>query len=77
MKGNLSEITNLLPVLIPLLILELGLMIFALVNIVKRKRVRGGNKVVWIIIVVLIQVIGPIIYFAVGREEEIVDGDKD
>lgn len=77
MKSNFSEIINLLPVLIPLLILELGLMIFALINIVKRKRVRGGSKAMWIIIVVLFQLIGPIIYFAFGREEEIIDGDKD
>jgi len=77
MKGNFSDIINLLPVLIPLLVLELGLMIFALVNIVKRKRVRGGSKALWIIIVVLFQLIGPIIYFAFGREEEIIDGDKD
>ena len=77
MSAKLSELISLLPVLIPIAVLELGLMIFALVNIITRKQVRGGNKAVWIIIVVLISVIGPIIYFAFGRKEEIIDSDKD
>jgi hypothetical protein len=76
MTNNLTQILSLLPLLIPILLLELGLMIFALVNIITRKQVRGGNKVVWILVVVLIQIIGPIVYFAFGRKEEIVDGDK-
>jgi len=75
--GDISEILKMLPVVIPRFILEIGLMVFALVNIVTRKRVRGGNKAVWIVIVVLISVIGPIIYFIFGREEEIIDRDQD
>ena len=77
MNGDFSELVKLLPVLVPVAVVELGLLVFALVNIVTRKRVKGGNKAVWIILVVLVSVIGPIIYFAFGREEEIVDGDKD
>ena len=77
MNGNAQEIIKALPFLIPLFLLEVGLLVAAIVNIATRKRVRGGNKAVWIIIVVLISFIGPIIYFAFGREEEIIDGDKD
>jgi hypothetical protein len=77
MIDNLSQILGLLPVLIPIALLEVGLMIFALINIITRKQVRGGIKAVWILVVVLIQIIGPIVYFAFGRKEEIIDGDKD
>jgi hypothetical protein len=77
MTDNIAQILSLLPILIPIVLLELGLMVFALINIVTRKQVRGGNKAVWILVVVLIQIIGPIVYFAFGRKEEIVDGDKD
>ena len=77
MNGDFSDLIKLLPVLLPVAVVELGLMVFALVNIITRKRVKGGNKVPWVILVVLVSVIGPIIYFAFGREEEIIDGDKD
>jgi hypothetical protein len=77
MNDNFQEIIGALPFLIPLFLLELGLLVAAVVNIATRKRVRGGNKALWIILVVVVSVIGPIIYFAFGRQEDIVDSDKD
>jgi hypothetical protein len=62
--------------LIPLILLQLGLMIWALLDVIKRERVKGGNKVVWILIIVLVNIIGPIIYLLVGREEDSVAGDQ-
>jgi hypothetical protein len=56
--------------LIPLILIELGLLAFALYDLIKRKRVRGGNRWVWGIIIVLVSIIGPILYFVLGREEE-------
>jgi hypothetical protein len=56
--------------IIPLFLIELGLMVFALYDLVKRKRVKGDNKWVWGIIIVLVNLIGPIVYLIVGREEE-------
>ncbi len=55
------------PFLIPLIILELTLAITALVHVLKNPHYKFGNKVMWVIIVVFIQIIGPIIYFAFGR----------
>jgi hypothetical protein len=55
--------------LIPVALLELGLMIWALVDVLRRERVRGDNKVVWILVIVLVNIIGPIIYFLLGRNE--------
>jgi hypothetical protein len=65
---------KLLPLLIPIILLELGLLVWALLDIIRRERVKGGNKVVWILVIVLINIIGPIVYFLFGREE---DSDKD
>jgi hypothetical protein len=66
-------IISLLPFLIPVFLLEIGLMVWALVDISKRERVKGNNKVVWILVVVLINLIGPIVYFLFGREEAPVE----
>jgi hypothetical protein len=75
MNTDLSKIIDLLPFLIPLIILEFTLMIIALIDIIKREKVTGNNKAPWILVVVIFQVIGPIIYFIFGRKESNVDGN--
>ena len=57
-----------LPLLIPIVVLELGLEIFCLVDIVRRPKTKGP-KWMWIVIVVLVNLIGPIVYLLIGREE--------
>lgn len=59
-----------LPILLPVILIELILMVTALVHVLRHPNYRFGNKVVWIVIVVFIQIIGPIIYFAFGRGED-------
>ncbi len=78
MEEGLQQILNILPVIIPLMILELALMVIALVDVIRREpqRVRW-NKVVWIVIIVAINIIGPIAYFIFGRQEAPLDSDKD
>ena len=66
----MDKIIEYLPFLIPILIAELALAITALVHVLKHPHYRFGNKAMWIVIVLLIQIIGPIIYFLVGRGEE-------
>ena len=64
-----------LPFLIPLFVLEIALMVIALVDLVKRERVRGSNKVVWALVIIFISIIGPIVYLLLGRGEGTVDSD--
>lgn len=58
------------PFLIPLLVAELALGITALIHVLKHPNYRFGNKVMWALIVMCVQIIGPIIYFIFGRGEE-------
>lgn len=55
-------------VVIPLLLIQVGLIVWALVDLAKRERVKGGSKIVWVLVVVLFEFIGPILYLAWGRE---------
>ncbi|HEY9122528.1 MAG TPA: PLD nuclease N-terminal domain-containing protein [Brevefilum sp.] len=64
-----DQIMKLLPLLIPLFLVQLGLMIAGIIDLVKREKTKGP-KWMWVIIVVFVNIIGPIIYFVVGREEE-------
>jgi len=65
-----DTIVEILPFLIPLLILQLVLLIVALVDLIKRQKVRGDNKVLWALLIVLVNIIGPVVYLIFGREEE-------
>ncbi len=65
----LDQIMKLLPLLIPLFLIQLGLMIAALVDLIKREKTKGP-KWMWVIIIVFVNMIGPIVYFVVGREDE-------
>jgi hypothetical protein len=56
--------------LVPIVLIQLGLMVFALVDLEREERqVRGDSKLVWALIIVFVNLIGPILYFAIGREE--------
>lgn len=77
MTSDFEVILEMLPFLIPVFLLELGLLVFALVDVIRRKRVRGDSKILWIIIIVFFQIIGPLVYLILGRMEETVDSDQD
>ena len=75
MEAEIDFILELLPLLIPLMVLQLALMIIAIVDLVKRERVTGDNKVVWALVIVLVNIFGPIIYLVFGRRENTYAGD--
>ncbi len=63
-------IEQLLPFLIPVVILQLALMAIGLYDLTRPdRRVKGGSKVMWGIVIVVINVFGPLVYFLFGREE--------
>lgn len=59
-----------LPILVPIVLLEVGLMAYALSHILRHNKYKVGNKTMWIVIVVLIQIIGPILYLTIGKDNE-------
>ncbi|CZR95592.1 MULTISPECIES: PLD nuclease N-terminal domain-containing protein [unclassified Clostridioides] len=59
-----------LPLLLPIIILNLILVITALIHIIKHPNYKIGNKAIWILLVLFISIIGPILYFTIGRGDE-------
>ena len=72
MTGLLGADVTLPPgALVPVIILgvvEIGLAVFCIVDIIRRPAVLGGHKWLWILLVVFFNLIGSIVYLAVGRE---------
>jgi hypothetical protein len=64
-----STFQQMLPYLIPVILIEIILLIFALRDLVKQQATRGP-KWMWVIIILFVQIVGPIVYFLVGRKEE-------
>ncbi|MHA1115890.1 MAG: PLDc N-terminal domain-containing protein [Candidatus Heimdallarchaeaceae archaeon] len=57
-----------IPLIIVLALLQLGLQIFATIDLVKSQPYRDQTEfVVWILVIWLISTIGAILYFIVGR----------
>ncbi|HBF5150000.1 TPA: PLDc_N domain-containing protein [Clostridioides difficile] len=66
----MENLMEYLPLLVPVIILDLILIITALVHVLKHPNYKIGNKAIWIIVVLFISLIGPILYFTIGRGEE-------
>ncbi|MEK4556053.1 MULTISPECIES: PLDc N-terminal domain-containing protein [Jeotgalicoccus] len=62
------NVKELLPFLIPLMILQLLLMISALTMIIQQRRFKYLNRAVWIIIVIVFNIVGPVLYFVMERK---------
>lgn len=56
--------------ILPLFVIQLALSLTALVHVLKHPHYRFGTKKLWIVIVLLLNTIGPIGYFVFGRGEE-------
>lgn len=55
----------------PLVLLQLALVVLALRDLVRPERmVKGPNKLVWGVIIVLGELLGPLVYFLFGREDQ-------
>ena len=63
---NMDLLIELLPILIPLAVIQLGLLAAALVHILKHPHYKVGNRTLWVLVSFL-SFIGPILYFTVGK----------
>lgn len=57
-------------ILIVVAISGITLTIVALIDILKSE-FEGNNKIVWVVVVLLINIIGAILYFNIGRKQKI------
>jgi hypothetical protein len=64
-----EAIRQYLPLIIPLVVIQLVLMAVALFDLAHREKVRGP-KWLWAIVIIFGEMIGPVAYLLVGRQEE-------
>ena len=64
----MEDLGELIPLLIPIILVEIVLVAIALVDLIRRERTRGP-KWVWVLVILFFNLIGPIVYLLFGREE--------
>ena len=69
MEEGMDLLVKMLPIIIPLGVVQLVLMVVALVHVIKNPKCKVGNQVLWVIVILLVNIIGPILYFIIGKGE--------
>ena len=65
------DIQEYLPFLIPLIILQFILLFIALRHILTHDTYKRGSRKLWLLITIVgMEFVGPILYFALGKEDE-------
>ena len=66
----MGELKEFLPFLIPLVVAELALFGYTLYHILTHNTYKRGTRTLWLIITILLMnFVGPILYFLLGRED--------
>ncbi len=66
----MDEIMEFLPFLIPLVVAQFVLLGYTLWHILTHEHYKRGNRTLWLVItIVLMNFVGPILYFILGRED--------
>ncbi len=66
----MNTIAEILPFLIPLMIVEFALLGYTLWHILTHSHYKRGNRTLWIIVAMVgMNFIGPILYFIFGKED--------
>lgn len=65
---TMEQVMNLIPLLAPIILVQAVLMIVSLISIL-RKNASFDKKMIWMIVVLVIGLIGPVIYFAIGAKQ--------
>ncbi len=66
----MDTLLRILPVLIPILVMDIVLAVAAVIHILRHPHYRFGNKGVWLAIAIVFLLFGPIIYFVFGKGED-------
>lgn len=70
----MDTLFKMLPLLTPILLLDLALAAAAVVHILRHPHYRFGNKMMWLVIAIILLLFGPVIYFVFGKGQEAFSG---
>ncbi len=66
----MQEFQEILRMIWPLLMFQFLLLLWAIIDLLKRRNVKHLPKWAWAVIIILVNLFGPIAYLVLGRGEE-------
>lgn len=66
MNELMSVIEAYWQLILPFVIIQLILIVVAIVDLVRAERT-NGSKWIWLLVILFVNILGPIIYFIIGR----------
>ena len=66
----IADLQPYLPILIPFVVIQIILLITALLHLNKHPQAKIGSKNLWIFIIIFLNIVGPVLYFLIGRGDE-------
>lgn len=67
---NELDVMNVIKMIWPILVIQLALQIYALVDLIRRKKTKNLTPLVWGLIIVFGEIAGAAVYLIIGRSEE-------
>ncbi|HOP95617.1 MAG TPA: PLD nuclease N-terminal domain-containing protein [Dictyoglomaceae bacterium] len=66
----MDNISQYIPILLPLVIIQVIFQILSLVDLFKRQKEEiRGEKILWVFVILLMGILGPVLYFLLGRKQ--------
>lgn len=66
----MPELNEMLPFIIPLVVVEFSLLGYTLWHILTHKNYKRGSRILWLIVAIVgMEFIGPVLYFVFGKED--------
>ena len=67
----MEDFVKFIPLLIPLLVIQLGVVVFCVADIAKKKKTKNLSPALWTLITIALMssFVGPILYLIFGRAE--------
>ena len=64
------DAAELIKLIWPIIVIQLALQIYAIVNVIKKGKTKNLSVPIWVIIILLGEIVGAIVYLLAGRSEE-------
>ena len=65
-----DQLISILKIAWPIIVIQFGLQIYCIIDLIRRRKTRNLSPLIWVLIILLGEIFGSIIYLLVGRTEE-------
>ncbi|MDY4172841.1 MAG: PLD nuclease N-terminal domain-containing protein [Evtepia sp.] len=66
----MDRLLGILPLLIPVFVVDIALAVAAVAHILRHPHYRFGNQTMWLVVAIALWLFGPMIYFVFGKGED-------